>query len=308
MDLYETHIPVADTQLATEFYQRVVGLVPAYRDPKRDISFLWIGAQRASMIGLWGPSTSRGSKFQLCHFALRVTLPDLLARAHRLVASGINCFDFIGNKTTEPSVIGWIPSAQLYFRDLDGHSLEYIAVLDDPPEPDFIDTLSAWQKRYPSPKPPARLAGAAPDLKIRQVLETALYVADLDRSIEFYQRTLGLSLASPPISRMCALAIGKSQVLLLFKKGASVKATVAPYGIIPPSDGDGSLHVAFLVPGSEFESWCAWLKREVQLESILDWPNGGRSLYFRDPDTHLIELKTSYWNSPEVKDSDLSEE
>jgi hypothetical protein len=39
-----------------------------------------------------------------------------------------------------------MPSAQLYFRDPDDHSLEFIALLDDPPDPHFIGPLSTWRK------------------------------------------------------------------------------------------------------------------------------------------------------------------
>src|SRR5262249_41719733 len=47
---------------------------------------------------------------------------------------------------------------------------------------------------------------------IGPVIETALYVEDLDRSQEFYRRVLDLRLASDPISRLCALAIGADEV------------------------------------------------------------------------------------------------
>jgi len=100
---------------------------------------------------------------------------------------------------------------------------------------------------------------------------------------------------------MCALRIAASQVLLLFRKGGSAQATVTPYGTIPGSDGDGSLHVAFFIPASDFESWRDRLQRSgVAIESLVKWPAGGRSMYFRDPDKHLIELKTSYWNAKEL--------
>ena len=132
------------------------------------------------------------------------------------------------------------------------------------------------------------------------VLETALYVADLDRSAAFYQRVLGFPLASEPIDRLCALSITCDQVLLLFKKGGSVQPTVLPYGIIPPTDGDGSLHVAFWIPPSDFERWQDRLRASgVGVESLVNWPQGGRSIYFRDPDDHVIELKTSNWHGDE---------
>ena len=76
-----------------------------------------------------------------------VPLAELLAASERLNAAGIQTQNFAGEKTTEPSVIGWMPSAQLYFRDRDGHSLEFITLLDESPEPKFVGSLSEWKKR-----------------------------------------------------------------------------------------------------------------------------------------------------------------
>jgi lactoylglutathione lyase len=145
--LYETHLPVTSTERSRKFYVEIVGLVFAYRDPSRDVVFLWIGPDRRSMLGLWGPTTTRGSDPHHCHFALAVAMPDLLLAGKRLNDLGVSTRNFAGEETTEPSVIGWMPSAQLYFRDPDDHSIEFITVLDDASDPDFIGTLSRWQKR-----------------------------------------------------------------------------------------------------------------------------------------------------------------
>jgi lactoylglutathione lyase len=147
MHLYETHLPVADTEKSKKFYVDVVGLEFAYRDPGRDIVFLFIGEGKQSMLGLWGPTTTYGGDPHRCHFAIAIPLAELLVVGKRLNDLGISTRDFGGAETTEPSVIGWMPSAQLYFRDPDGHSLEFITVLDDPPDADFIGPLSAWRAR-----------------------------------------------------------------------------------------------------------------------------------------------------------------
>src|SRR3954470_19405805 len=123
MHLYEAHLPVQSTERSQAFYLQVVSLQFAHRDPKRDAVFLWIGGNKRSMLGLWGPSTTRGSDFHKCHFAIAVSLPELLASGKRLAASGIECRNFQDEKAIEPSVIGWMPSAQLYFPDPDGHWL-----------------------------------------------------------------------------------------------------------------------------------------------------------------------------------------
>jgi lactoylglutathione lyase len=146
MILFETHVPVADTAASKEFYVNVVGLEFAYRDPTRDIVFLWIGPEKRSMLGLWGPNTHYGT-YHKRHFALTLSLPDLLAVGERLRRLGIPTRNFIGEQTIKPSVIGWMPSAQIYFSDSDGHALEYITVLDEPPDADFIGAYSAWRQR-----------------------------------------------------------------------------------------------------------------------------------------------------------------
>jgi lactoylglutathione lyase len=80
-----------------------------------------------------------------------LSLPDLLLVGKRLNDLGVSTRNFIDEETTEPSVIGWMPSAQLYFRDPDGHSLEFITLLDDPPDANFIGPLSAWQRLQGTP-------------------------------------------------------------------------------------------------------------------------------------------------------------
>jgi catechol 2,3-dioxygenase-like lactoylglutathione lyase family enzyme len=147
MYLYEAHLPVADTDASRTFYIEIVGLKFAHRDHTRDIVFLWSGEHRKSMVGLWGPNTIYGRNFYKSHIAFAMPLPDLLTAGQRLRGLGVTCTNFLNEKTDEPSVIGWMPSAQLYFNDIDGHLLEFIALLDDPPDAGFMGSLSEWRKR-----------------------------------------------------------------------------------------------------------------------------------------------------------------
>jgi catechol 2,3-dioxygenase-like lactoylglutathione lyase family enzyme len=118
------------------------------------------------------------------------------------------------------------------------------------------------------------------------ILESSLYVSDLPRSIRFYEETFGFLVISEFGERGCAMQAGTHQVLLLFKKGAS-------RAIQSPHDGDGELHVAFAIPAVELANWESWLQaRRIQVEEKRTWELGGSSLYFRDPDRHLIELAT----------------
>jgi catechol 2,3-dioxygenase-like lactoylglutathione lyase family enzyme len=124
------------------------------------------------------------------------------------------------------------------------------------------------------------------------VLETALYVDDLKRSIEFYQDVFRFEVLAGD-DRFCALNVAGRQVLLLFRKGGTRHPVVTPGGAIPPHDGDGHLHFAFSISASELPAWEEWLGgKGVDVESRVRWPAGGVSLYLRDPDGHLVELAT----------------
>ena len=118
------------------------------------------------------------------------------------------------------------------------------------------------------------------------ILESSLYVIDVPSSIRFYQETFGFSVITEFGERGCAMQAGAHQVLLLFKKGASRT-------ISSPHDGDGELHLAFAITTNELSSWESWLqKKGIAVEEKRRWERGGWSLYFRDPDRHLIELAT----------------
>jgi lactoylglutathione lyase len=147
MKLYEAHLAVRHTEMSKAFYLEIVQLSFAYRDPKRDIVFLWIGENRASMLGLWGPDTAYGSQFFQSHLSIAVSLPELLSAGERLNRLKVRTYNFAKTETTEPSVIGWMPSAQLYFRDPDGHLIEFITLLDEDADSEFIGSLSEWQRQ-----------------------------------------------------------------------------------------------------------------------------------------------------------------
>lgn len=127
---------------------------------------------------------------------------------------------------------------------------------------------------------------------VGRLLETALYVDPLERSIEFYERVFGFPKLTSD-RRLCAFSVSGQQVLLLFQKGVSQEPVQTPGGLIPPNDGDGHLHVAFTIDASDEGHWRNWLGQNgVAIESRVSWPLGGASLYFRDPDGHLLELIT----------------
>jgi catechol 2,3-dioxygenase-like lactoylglutathione lyase family enzyme len=133
-----------------------------------------------------------------------------------------------------------------------------------------------------NPAPPA----------VSRILETALYVADLDRAEAFYRRLFSFETMLRD-ERMCALAVPDSQVLLLFRRGLSARPGQTPFGTVPGHDGHGVLHLAFAIPAGSLQAWGDHLAAAgVAVESRLDWPHGATSLYFRDPDGHSVEIAT----------------
>ena len=128
--------------------------------------------------------------------------------------------------------------------------------------------------------------------RVSGVLETSLYVADLDRARDFYQRVFGFERFVHD-GRMCGLGVPGGQVLLLFHHGSTNEPAPTPGGIIPPHHGSGDLHLCFAIPLGELAAWEEHLRHaDIQVESRVHWPRGGTSLYFRDPDRHLLELAT----------------
>jgi catechol 2,3-dioxygenase-like lactoylglutathione lyase family enzyme len=128
--------------------------------------------------------------------------------------------------------------------------------------------------------------------KLGGVIETALYVHDLERAHAFYRDVLELDVLTSD-SRFSAFDVGGRNVLLLFKRGATLETVHLPGGTIPPHDGAGPIHVAFSITSDELAVWEKRLgSHNVAVEGRTAWPRGGHSIYFRDPDSHLLELVT----------------
>jgi len=141
--LFETHLTVSDLQRSVSFYHEVVGLPLALEEPERNAAFFWIGDSGRSLLGLWSMGTA--SLGLTLHVAFEVAMDDLLKAPKKLKELGITPLSFFGAQTTEPSMIGWMPAAALYFYDPDGHLLEYLTMLKEEPRPDLgIVPWSEW--------------------------------------------------------------------------------------------------------------------------------------------------------------------
>jgi catechol-2,3-dioxygenase len=118
-----------------------------------------------------------------------------------------------------------------------------------------------------------------------RIFETVLYADDLQTCARFYHEVLGLEMITRSdlvVSFRCA-----DGVLLLFDPNRSAAA-----GRDVPSHGRaGAGHLAFAATESELEQWRRRLaSANVAVEAEIQWEQGGRSIYFRDPAGNSIEF------------------
>ncbi len=134
-------------------------------------------------------------------------------------------------------------------------------------------------------------------LEVQGILETALYVSDLRRAVDFYQKLFGFR-ALLESDRLIALDVAGRNVLLLFKEGATGEPANTSGGTIPAHPGKSGGHLAFSIASDEIEAWTRRLESEhIAVESLVTWPSGARSIYFRDLDGYLVELITpGFWS------------
>ena len=145
--LFEVHLTVSDLERSIVFYRDRLGFRLAHREPARRVAFFWIGGAGDAMIGLWeaGAAPQRVTS----HTAFRVSLGDVLAASRALRAAGVTPLDFDDRPTDQPIVFGWMPAASVFFRDPDGHLLEYIAMLPQAPCAEYgIVPWRMWEQLH----------------------------------------------------------------------------------------------------------------------------------------------------------------
>lgn len=130
------------------------------------------------------------------------------------------------------------------------------------------------------------------------VLETVLYAEDLAAAREFYASVLGLEEYRFAASRFAFFRCGQ-QMLLIFDPRATRTQSEGP----PPHGTIGAGHVCFRASRQDIEAWQEHLMRAgVVIEKLIDWPEGGRSLYFRDPAGNSVEFaEPRIWGLPEIR-------
>ena len=131
----------------------------------------------------------------------------------------------------------------------------------------------------------------------KAILETSLYVADVERAVVFYQDVLGLRKIDDGYfagGRGAALQVGSGPSVLLLFRADLTRAG----GMLPPHGTGGAGHIAFRVEQEELPSWRERLQKHgVSIEKEFSFDNNPPSIYFRDPDQNLLELAVaSIWS------------
>lgn len=122
------------------------------------------------------------------------------------------------------------------------------------------------------------------------ILETVVYVADLDRAHAFYSGVLGLR-DMVTGARFLAYDAAPGETLLVFARGLTRDDVSTPGGVVPGHHGEGPAHFAFKVAPEDLAAWRAHLAESgIAIRSEVVWPAGGTSLYVEDPDGNVVEF------------------
>ena len=120
--------------------------------------------------------------------------------------------------------------------------------------------------------------------RITSILETVLYVDDIDVAEKFYRDVMALRPIGKEPGRHAFFRVGPG-VLLLFRAERTRRSAS-----VPPHGAEGEIHVCFTTAPHEYETWIRRIREHrIAIEKEVEWP-GGRSFYFRDPDGNLLEL------------------
>ncbi|GHC80669.1 VOC family protein [Limoniibacter endophyticus] len=128
-------------------------------------------------------------------------------------------------------------------------------------------------------------------MKARAVLEAALYVDDLAACEAFYRDVLGLELVARVEGRHVFLRCGQNMVLLFDAEATKVPPSPDAKLPVPPHGARGQGHMCFAASAEELDSWMRYLEANgIAIEAAFEWPQGGRSIYIRDPSGNSIEF------------------
>lgn len=128
-------------------------------------------------------------------------------------------------------------------------------------------------------------------MPLHAVLETSLYAHDLDAARTFYSDVLGLDVLFETEGRHVSYRCGMGVLHIFHPDTSQASETMPPHG----ADGPG--HVAFAVEAEALDVWAErFTAHDIAIEDRMTWPQGGESLYVRDPAGNSIELApASIW-------------
>lgn len=122
-------------------------------------------------------------------------------------------------------------------------------------------------------------------LMIRQIKETCLYAADLEKTEHFYKEILGLDMIGKKPGKHVFFRVG-NDVLLLFNPDDSKQKTE-----LPGHYARGKQHIAFEVSNVDYEKTKQELiDKGVEITHEEHWRDNILSFYFEDPDGHVLEI------------------
>ena len=123
------------------------------------------------------------------------------------------------------------------------------------------------------------------------ILESALYVSDLAVAEDFYRNVLGLPLITRAEGRHVFFRCGGGVLLLFNAEATEIPPAPDAKLPVPPHGARGPGHLCFAATADEIDLWkSALISKSVAIEADFEWPNGGRSIYFRDPSGNSLEF------------------
>ena len=123
------------------------------------------------------------------------------------------------------------------------------------------------------------------------ILESALYVGDLDAAEAFYRDVLGLGLITRVGGRHAFFRCGEGVLLLFNAEATEIPPAPDARLPVPPHGARGPGHLCFAASAGEIETWRSRLAGcGIAIEADFEWPKGGRSIYFRDPSGNSLEF------------------